>query len=171
MEWWQNFEKAAKANNWNDERQFVLAPTYLRKAADIWYKSLRPGQRPLDIEEFKNAFLQQFRTPTKIAEWRSQFELCKQNHGETVDQYTARFRELLGKIYTDPNAQNLYLHQYIRGLRSELIRLGNVASKNNFNDAMEAAKAAEITAQYSAISEALNPPMNKVLLTQQQEVY
>jgi hypothetical protein len=60
MEWWQNFEKAAKANNWNDERQFVLAPTYLRKAADIWYKSLRPGQRPLDIEEFRNAFLQQF---------------------------------------------------------------------------------------------------------------
>ena len=54
-------------------------------------------------------------------------------------------------------------------MKSDIIRLGNVATKATFNEAVEAAKAAEITLQYSTISEALNPNVNKILLVEQRE--
>ncbi len=167
MEWWQTFEKAAKANNWSNARQLLLAPTYLRRTADSWYKSL--VTKPATINNFKRQFLEQFRTTTKVLGWRSELDLCRQKDDETVTQYAGRFRDLLEKIYPGVNQEEAHLHQFIRGMKSEIIRLGNVASKTTFNTALEAAKTAEITHQYSAISEALNPTIpSKSLLAQQE---
>jgi hypothetical protein len=166
MEWWMTFTKAALANNWNEERQLILAPTFFRKTADSWYKNL--AARPNDIDELKDMFLEQFRTPAKVLEWRSSLDLCRQKENETVSQYTARFRDIFEKLHPNENIEAHYLHQYIRGLKAEILRLGTVAAKTTINDALEAAKTAEVTLQYSAISDALNPSANKVLLAQQE---
>src|SRR3954470_13807886 len=110
------FEKAAKANNLNNERQLLLAPTYLRRTADSWYRSLLV--KPITIARFKQLFLEQFRTTTKVLGWRSELDLCRQKDDETVSQYAGQFRNLLEKIYPNANQEKAHLHQFIRGMKS-----------------------------------------------------
>ena len=166
MEWWTSFTKAALANNWSEERQLILAPTFFRKTADSWYKNLE--NEPESINAFKEIFLEQFRTPAKVMEWRSNLDLCRQKDNETVSQYTARFRDILEKLYPNEDVEAIYLHQYIRGFKPEILRLGTVASKTTIQEVLEAAKTAEVTLQYTAISEAINPTTNKAFLVQQE---
>src|SRR3954471_1773139 len=56
----------------------------------------------------------------------------------------------------------------MRGLKAEILQLGTIASKTTIDEALEAAKTAEVTLQYTAISEALNPSTSKALLVQQE---
>ena len=95
--------------------------------------------------------------------------MCRQKEDETILQYTGKFRDLLEKIYSNENKEEIYLHQFIHGIKSDIIQLGNVTSKTTLREAVEAAKLAEVTLQYSNISEALNPSSSRTFLVEQKE--
>ena len=153
VEWLELFEKAAQANNWDEERQLQLAPTYLRKTADGWYKAL--DNLPEDFDTFKKIFLEQFRTPARVMTWRNQLEMCCQKDNETIDQYVARFRDLLAKIYPDKDIEDDYLHHFLRGLNPEILEKGIASMSNSVEEAVKAARITESTLQYINISKAL----------------
>jgi len=153
IEWLELFEKAASANNWDEERKLQLAPTYLRKTADGWYKALTP--EPESYEEFRKIFLEQFRTPARVMTWRNQLEMCRQKDNETVDQYVARFRDLLAKIYPGKDLEDDYLHQFLRGLQPEILEKGITSMSESIEEAVKAARITESTLQYINISKAL----------------
>ena len=171
VEWLKNFEKAAQANNWSEERQILLAPTFLKKTADRWYKALH--NKPETIEDFKEEFLIAFRTATQVIEWRRELELCWQKD-KTVDQYTAIFRGLIEKVYRAEANLDKHLHQYIQGLKPEIIDKGLVVHAQDFTAAVNSAKGAEATLQYMAISKALeavsNPPKKTLLVNQDSQI-
>ena len=56
--------------------------------------------------------------------WRNQLEMCRQKDNETIDQYVARFRDLLAKIYPGKDIENDYLYQFLRGLHPEILEKG-----------------------------------------------
>ncbi|CAG8747670.1 8989_t:CDS:1, partial [Cetraspora pellucida] len=41
IEWFDDFERAAEANNWTDERKLKIASGYLKGLAAEWYKDNR----------------------------------------------------------------------------------------------------------------------------------
>ena len=65
-EWLRLFEKAAHANNWNDERKLLLAPTYLRRTADGWFRALVAA--PISYARFRTIFREQFRSQSQISD-------------------------------------------------------------------------------------------------------
>jgi len=157
MEWLQAFSKAAQANNWSENRKLLLAPTYLRKSADGWYRALE--QKPEMMDEFGGLFLEQFQTPAEVIEWRRELELSHQKN-RTVDQYAATFRELVNKVHVGEIDLDIYLHQFIRGLRPEILENGPVTQATSLDEAIQAAKIAEATLQYITISRALEAASN-----------
>ena len=102
-------------------------------------------EEPQSINAFKETFLKQFHILAKVMEWRSNLDLCRQKDNETVSQYTARFRDILEKLYPTEDVEAIYLHQYIRGFKSEILHLGTIASKTTIQEALEDAKTAEVT--------------------------
>jgi len=43
VEWLEEFERAAIANNWTAARQLALAPAYLKEIASAWFQGLNPA--------------------------------------------------------------------------------------------------------------------------------
>src|SRR5215218_1489880 len=87
--------------------------------------------------------------------WRNQLEMCYQKDNETVDQYVARFRDLLAKIYPGKDLEDDYLYQFLRGLQPEILEKGITSMSESIEEAVKAARITESTLQYINISKAL----------------
>jgi hypothetical protein len=87
--------------------------------------------------------------------WSNQLEMCRQKDNETIDQYVARFRDLLAKIYSGKNIEDDYLHQFLRGLHSEILEKGVASMADTVEEAVKAVRITESTLQYINISKAL----------------
>ncbi|KAG9293376.1 hypothetical protein G9A89_007622 [Geosiphon pyriformis] len=87
--WLKETQKAIQANNWNNQRAIQTLPFFLKGTANLWYQSLET--KPTSFAEFKNALLEYFSNPNTIIQLQNKFNTIKQNTGETVTQYLARF--------------------------------------------------------------------------------
>ncbi|KAG9302835.1 hypothetical protein G9A89_009612 [Geosiphon pyriformis] len=87
--WLREAQKAIQANNWNDQRAIQTLPFFLKGTADLWYQSLET--KPTSFAKFKNALLEYFSDPNAVIQLQNEFNTIKQNTGETVIQYLARF--------------------------------------------------------------------------------
>ncbi|KAG9305160.1 hypothetical protein G9A89_010668 [Geosiphon pyriformis] len=137
--WLKEAQKAIQANNWNDQRAIQTLPFFLKGTADSWYQSLKT--KPTSFTEFKNALLEYFSDPNA-----NEFNTIKQNTGETVTQYLARFNRIRRQIeaieqeyYTDPQV----LNQFIRGLKSSILGRVRPVYPNFLPEAVTLARALE----------------------------
>ncbi|KAG9299730.1 hypothetical protein G9A89_013090 [Geosiphon pyriformis] len=87
--WLREAQKAIHANNWNDQKAIQTLSFFLKGTADSWYQSLET--KPTSFAKFKNALLKYFSDPNAVIQLQNEFNTIKQNTGETVTQYLARF--------------------------------------------------------------------------------
>ncbi|KAG9304374.1 hypothetical protein G9A89_019936 [Geosiphon pyriformis] len=85
--WFREAQKAIQANNWNDQRAIQTLPFFLKDTANSC-------------------------DPNAVIQLQNEFNTIKQNTGETVTQYLARFNRIRHQIeaieqgyYTDPQEE------------------------------------------------------------------
>ncbi|KAG9297553.1 hypothetical protein G9A89_007628, partial [Geosiphon pyriformis] len=145
------------ANNWNDQRAIQTLPFFLKGTADSWYQSLET--KPTSFAEFKNALLEYFSDPNAVIQLQNEFNTIKQNTGETVTQYLARFNRIRRQIeaieqgyYTDPQV----LNQFIKGLKSSILGRVRPAHPNSLPEAVTLARALESAEKEANHSQMVN---------------
>src|SRR5687767_14267178 len=133
-EWIRNFDRAAKANRWNEARKMQIIGSYLRGNALHWYED---NERALTTKaiadeedeenhkkrlykEFTEEFMGIFTTREHKRSWRQQLENIKQRKDEKVDTYSNRFKRLWKNVDPDGTHEEIYIQRYVDGLREEL---------------------------------------------------
>ncbi|KAG9293312.1 hypothetical protein G9A89_007558 [Geosiphon pyriformis] len=129
---------------------------------DSWYQSLET--KPTSFAEFKNALLEYFSDPNAVIQLQNEFNTIKQNTGETVTQYLARFNQIRRQIeaieqgyYTDPQV----LNQFIRGLKSSILGRVHPAHPNSLPEAVTLARALESAEKKANHSQMVNMVMEE----------
>ncbi|KAG9287409.1 hypothetical protein G9A89_023781 [Geosiphon pyriformis] len=160
--WLREAQKAIQANNWNDQRAIQTLLFFLKGTADSWYQSLET--KPTSFTEFKNALLEYFSDPNAVIQLQNKFNTIKQNTGETVTQYLARFNRICRQIesieqgyYTDPQV----LNQFIRGLKSSILGRVRPAHPNSLPEAITLTRALESAEKEANHSQMVNMVMEE----------
>ncbi|KAG9288762.1 hypothetical protein G9A89_023059 [Geosiphon pyriformis] len=146
----------------NDQRAIQTLPFFLKDTADSWYQSLET--KPTSFVEFKNALLEYFSDPNAVIQLQNEFNTIKQNTGETVTQYLARFNRIRRQIeaieqgyYTDPQV----LNQFIRGLKSSILGRVRPAHPNSLPEAVTLTRALELAEKEANHSQMVNMVMEE----------
>ncbi|KAG9307176.1 hypothetical protein G9A89_017004 [Geosiphon pyriformis] len=160
--WLREAQKAIQANNWNDQRAIQTLPFFLKGTADSWYQSLKT--KLTSFAEFKNALLEYFSDPNAVIQLQNKFNTIKQNTGETVTQYLARFNQIRRQIevieqeyYTDHQV----LNQFIRRLKSSILGRVRPAHPNSLPEAVTLARALESAKKEANHSQIVNIVMEE----------
>ncbi|RHZ63035.1 hypothetical protein Glove_333g13 [Diversispora epigaea] len=111
VEWLKNYEKTARMNGWTDDQKKERIYTVLDDAADKWYNEIYTAtygngdNRLPNWTEVKELFMLQFCNRKWMNKWTRELEKLKQQPGESVDQYAARFKKIIRK--GAPEAEDL----------------------------------------------------------------
>ncbi|KAG9292110.1 hypothetical protein G9A89_005254 [Geosiphon pyriformis] len=106
---------------------------------DNTYSWISLAEKPTSFTEFKLVFLQYFCDPNTLIQLQNQFSIIKQNDHEAVTTYLRRFNQVLRQILTIE--QNYYttmqvLNQFIKGLRSSLLKSVQSYHSTNLQEAV-----------------------------------
>src|ERR1043166_2058336 len=88
VEWIEQFNRAADANNWDQSKRTRFAAAYLTDNAANWYETAKTtfiGWTGTG-HSFTSQFLAKFASTSRINDWYIQFKRCKQN-GRAIDEY------------------------------------------------------------------------------------
>src|ERR1700728_3934011 len=102
---------------------------------------------------FKKRFIAYFTTQIQKNQWTRQLQNIKQKEGESVEDYSRRFRKLLNKA-TQGNALAVHyqINYYINGLSPLYVNQMVLASPADLNTAVERAKLVETGIKYTMLS-------------------
>ncbi|KAG9300880.1 hypothetical protein G9A89_015336 [Geosiphon pyriformis] len=120
--------------------------------------------KPTSFAEFKNALLEYFSDPNTIIQLQNKFNTIKQNTGETVTQYLARFNQICHQIkaieqeyYTNPQV----LNQFIRRLKSSILGRVHPVHPNSLPEAITLARALKLAEKEANHSQMVNMVIEK----------
>jgi hypothetical protein len=145
LSWLQEFQRACKANRWNDARRLELAPVYMKGIALDWYRSLNPLPNAYNNDagqarSFKHLFKARFSTAKQKAIWQKQLFDIKQGT-DSVDAYVSRFRSLRRKVDpADAFPVAFVVQLFIQGLQPEYAVNVQASEPATLDDAITAAR-------------------------------
>ncbi|RHZ82490.1 hypothetical protein Glove_109g339 [Diversispora epigaea] len=147
VEWLKNYEKMARMNGWTDDQKKERIYTVLDDAADKWYNEIYTITYRIDNDrlptwtEIKNLFITR------------ELEKLKQQPGESVDQYAARFKKIIRKkALAMQDVDKLY--HFKKGLRKGMLPL---ISMHNPEDIATVIKLAQYYEEAEDLEEGLEP--------------
>ncbi|KAG9298697.1 hypothetical protein G9A89_012765 [Geosiphon pyriformis] len=112
IEWLDDFERAATANQYDDEYKFQIVGGYLQGSPATWFSQetdanahqriirWMPANAGENNTSFTIQFENKFRTPILISKWCMELERRTQSPGEVVTKYAKAIRKLI-KLRTD----------------------------------------------------------------------
>ncbi|KAG9303751.1 hypothetical protein G9A89_018648 [Geosiphon pyriformis] len=134
IEWLDDFERAATANQYDDEYKFQIVGGYLQESPATWFSQetdANAQQRiirwtPANVGEintsFTTRFENKFRTPILISKWRMELERRTQGPGEIVTKYAKAIRKLIKRVDTRRNwTEEQKIHSFTKRLRTDLL--------------------------------------------------
>ena len=143
--WITEFERAAQANQWENDRKLQLASVYLKGIAADWYRSLHPAPNAYrdnanPDRSFRHLFLARFSTTQQKALWQKQLFDIKQGT-DTVDAYVGKFKSLRKRVDPTNVFPATFITQlFIQGLRPEYGIAVQAAEPADLNAAITAAQ-------------------------------
>ncbi|KAG9300828.1 hypothetical protein G9A89_004458 [Geosiphon pyriformis] len=134
IEWLDDFERAATANQYDDEYKFQIVGGYLQGSSATWFSQetdANAQQRivrwtPANVGEintsFTTRFENKFKNPILISKWRMELERRTQDPGEVVTEYAKAIRKLIKQVDTRRNwTEEQKIHFFTKGLRTDLL--------------------------------------------------
>ncbi|KAG9304123.1 hypothetical protein G9A89_019685 [Geosiphon pyriformis] len=111
IEWLDDFERAATANQYDDKYKFQIVGGYLQGSPVTWFSQ----------ETDANAQQRIFRTPILISKWHIELERRTQGPSEVVTKYAKAIRKLIKRVDTGRNwTEEQKIHSFTKGLRTDL---------------------------------------------------
>ncbi|KAG0220582.1 hypothetical protein BGW41_007822, partial [Actinomortierella wolfii] len=107
--WLFKYELTAAANNWGPNTKLDVVGSLLSPTAAAWFVEYRPTWKTYD--DFRAAFMEQYQTPSYIAQIRMLAQSYRQGPNESVRQVIANMTNFFrcGKIEQDEEKQRLLL--------------------------------------------------------------
>ncbi|KAG9297665.1 hypothetical protein G9A89_011180 [Geosiphon pyriformis] len=160
IEWLDNFERAATANQYNDEYKFQIVGGYLQGSPAIWFSQKTdanahqriirwmPANAGENNTSFTTQFENKFRTPILISKWYMELEKKTQGPGKIVTEYAKAIKKLIKHIDSGRNwTEEQKFYSFTKRLRTDLsyVLWPLLALKNNstINMAIELAQQIE----------------------------
>ena len=119
------FEKACAANGWggndNNIRRKNIASSYLRGNAAEWYETDQANIAQWHIDgqndNFRERFKDHFSPQSKQIQWQFEITNIRQGTGESIEDYSRRFRSIMRKVnHTNALAAGVQVNYFIKGL-------------------------------------------------------
>src|SRR3989440_10083885 len=154
-EWIDEFDRAARANNWaegdaNDNQRLQMAAAHLRGEAAIWYEANRGtynrwknnGNAANQLAEGLKA---RFAPPERQQRWQREFYEVRQLQGESVENYVLRFPISARKVGNNV-AEIGKAGTFSQGLLPVIYPLAILGDQSTLERAIESAKRGEMSA-------------------------
>jgi len=97
--WLASFERAAIANQWNDNRKPQIAAGYLKDSAARWFDDNQDRivywDNPGNPYNFTDQFIHHFANVTIKNKWMSNLDMLRQQLTQTVGEYAEKFKALI----------------------------------------------------------------------------
>lgn len=181
-EWIQNFERSTLAHGLEKDESVQLVSAYLKGEAASWYHEHSTEFARWDVSTthperqraFRTAFLDRFRTKSRLLQWQLELDQRKQQPEETVEQYARVIQRLLRNVDPDHRmSESLRIHTFTRGLQPAMqLQITNFLTYRDnvtFSDVVAAAQQFERSqnAHLQAITQPtqLNQPVRASLTT------
>ncbi|KAG9300754.1 hypothetical protein G9A89_023552 [Geosiphon pyriformis] len=118
IEWLDDFEKAATANQYDEEYKFQIVGGYFQGSPTTWFSQETNTNTPINAGEentsFTIRFKAKFRTPILISKWHMELERRTQGLGEVVTEYAKAIRKLI------KCTEEQKIYSFTKGLRTDL---------------------------------------------------
>ncbi|KAG9288625.1 hypothetical protein G9A89_006726 [Geosiphon pyriformis] len=116
IKWLDNFEKAATANQYDDEYKFQIIGGYLQGFPTTWFSQETNAGAQQKIFENK------FRTSILISKWHMELERRTQGSGKIVTKYAKAIRKLIKRVDSDRNwTEEQKIYSFTKKLRTDLL--------------------------------------------------
>ncbi|CAB4446865.1 unnamed protein product [Rhizophagus irregularis] len=154
-EWIQAFLQAHTTNGWANNRKVALAAGHLKEAAYDWYQNDHTNitQWEGNNASFKERFLAYFATDARKNQWTRELQGIKQKEGESVEDYSRRFRKVLNKATHGNALANQYeVNYFINGLSPIYVSQVVLSAPANLATAITRAKLVETGVKYTLMN-------------------
>ncbi|KAG9290615.1 hypothetical protein G9A89_011578 [Geosiphon pyriformis] len=134
IEWLDNFEKAATANQYDKKYKFQIVGGYLQGSPAIWFLQETDANAqhriirwtPINAGEKNTSFTTQFetkfRTPILISKWHMELEKRTQSPREVVTEYVKAIKKLIKRVDSRRNwTEEQKIYFFTKGLRTNLL--------------------------------------------------
>ncbi|KAG9290261.1 hypothetical protein G9A89_022237 [Geosiphon pyriformis] len=133
IEWLDDFERAATADQYDEEYKFQIIGGYLQGSPATWFlqetdanaqhKIIRwtPTNTGEENTSFTIQFEAKFRTLILISKWCMELERKTQGPGEVVTEYAKAIRKLIKCVDSGRNwTEEQKIHSFTKGLKTDL---------------------------------------------------
>src|ERR1051325_2350127 len=151
-EWVEGMNRAMTANNVPNADKLAIAVAYLKGEAAEWYERDNANIAQWHTNGANNnldeRLIANFSTEAKRSKWYQEYEMLKQEWGESVDSYANRYRRILRR--TDPNNQlpeAMKAQKFLRGLLSTYIPYVSGGNLTTLDNVINTAKQVEMGMQ------------------------
>src|SRR5256886_8805839 len=160
-EWCAEFEKACAANGWggndNNIRRKNIASSYLRGNATEWYETDQANIAQWHIDgqndNFRERFKDHFSPQSKQIQWQFEITNIRQGTGESIEDYSRRFRSIMRKVnHTNALAAGVQVNYFIKGLNPIYVTQVMMSNPADLNTAVTQAKLLETGTQIAGLS-------------------
>ena len=143
--WIKNFNRIARANQWNLERKLYTMPAFLRDRAAEYYESLDDHVKS-SFERLCDALRDRFLPKELQSLYFSNLFQARQGTVQSIDDYTSGITKLSAKAYGDMDRDQkdgLIREHFVQGLRPEIKRFVMLSNPKTFEEAFRNAKREE----------------------------
>ena len=165
IEWFNKIQAVAEVRKWgkgadgngddDGHLRAAIAATYLRGDALKWYNDVGGAAvghwDTADADSFKTLFINAMWTDQKKEGWFYELQEMKKGVGETVEEYTRRFKQK--KNRADPTGlypPRFIANTFVRGLDAKSQGLVLMQAPETLEDAVKYAKQAELVVKIEA---------------------
>ncbi|KAG9290836.1 hypothetical protein G9A89_010985 [Geosiphon pyriformis] len=153
----ENREEESESESEKETSEKTITRPVTGTSSQSRNQETRDQEKEPDIREY-------FSDPNAVIQLQNEFNTIKQNTGETVTQYFARFNRIRRQIeaieqgyYTDPQV----LNQFIRGLKSSILGRVRPAHPYSLPEAITLARALESAEKEANHSQMVNMVMEE----------
>ena len=169
----QLVQYTSSSYGWDKEYLFHNIGQFLKDTALEWYTQIiNSANCPTNWDMFETLFLQQYRTPLRLAQTEQEWKKCAQKSNESINEFLVRLRSLWTDHKPKETERDLVRHLFTKA-RPELISLIGVLNEPTLKNFMERAREAEVI-EFSRKKQALNnemPTSNASLTTRSSNQY
>jgi uncharacterized FlaG/YvyC family protein len=146
MEWLEEFNRAARINQYTSEYKLQVVGGYLQGAVGQWFSEIQEGRSPIthwndrSHVSFEPSFLTNFKTTALINQWRFELQMKVQKLNETVEQYANDVKRLIKRIDGENRwSEDEKVWQFLKGLRKDVAYQARPLILSQENPTLEAA--------------------------------
>jgi hypothetical protein len=127
-------EYTQTVNKWSTETLLKGISQFLKESALDWYCQLHVTDNlPTTWEQFVKRFLAQFHSPIRIAQQEHEWDECKQQENETINEFVVRLRSLWLEQKPEEKENDFIKHLFCK-MRPDMLTLMNVNRSSTLKD-------------------------------------